>query len=687
MSASNQAIAEPDQLLQDIQYVKVKNNDAIKIIFAEPVRYISHYPTKQSKDISITLDTIDKGQLPSTARTVETLPVSTDNGIPILGVGLVTEDVTRKLLVRFTRPVNFSVAQLSGPTSITIVILKEAVDEEKRISEGVPAIPLGSKGAIKDETVKKYVDAGRRALTLGKNKDAILIFSKVLSMPANKYTQESLELLGVARERNEQIAHAKAIYQQYLKQYPEGEGAERIKQRYADLVAGQLAPREKLKDTVTSTKRDAFKHRLIGTVAQYYYHGENNIEQTSSTADQQLLISQFSLNHRMRSTYTDIRNFIFLDHEHNFIDSESQDPEISSLYSKIKNSKHGLYLTVGRQSAATAGVLGRFDGLYFGYDITDSTKVNLVGGYPVNISDKTKVYTDKVFYGMNIEFNDLWKNWSVAPYILQQEVNGIADREVIGSDFRYFSDTGNFFGTIDYDTLFDEINIYMLRGQYKMTDKSTLLLSLDYRRNPLLEASNALLGDAINNSIEDLKNTLTEDQIIARALDRTGESSTLSVGINNSLTADMQINGNVTYAKQIFKIIDINGNTSEGDDNQIYYNAQLVINRILNHKDTTIFDLRRSDTSIYNETQFSVSHRIPLESKLRIQSRLFLSQRKNDSGEKLDRIKPSINLNYRSNHSVNYMGEFSYEWWKFGGNTINENYERLFINLGYQWLF
>jgi len=681
----NTALAEPDQLLQDIQYIKVKNNNALKIVFSEPVRYISHFPTRQSKDVSITLDTIQKQEPAQQFRTVETIPVSTNGDIPLLGIALITEDVTRKLLVRFTRPVNFSVSQLSGTTSITIVIMEP--ESEKQQSESIAVIPPVSIGAVQDETIKKYVDAGRRALTQGKNKDAIAIFTKILSMPPNKYTQESLELLGVARERNNQIAHAKAVYEQYLKQYPKGEGAERIKQRMADLVAGQLKPTQKLKDTTATTKADEFKHQVIGTFAQYYYHGENDIEQTSSTADQQLLISQLSINHRMRSKTTDIRNFIFIDHEHDFLSSNSENPEISSLYSKIKNSKEGLYLTIGRQSASTAGVLGRFDGLYFGYDLSDSTRINLVGGYPVNISDKTKIYTDKVFYGMNVEFNELWKNWSIAPYVLTQETNGFKDREVVGADFRVFSDSGNFFGTIDYDTLFEEVNIYLMRGQYKVSDKSTVLLSLDHRKNPLLEAGNALIGDTTSTSLEDLQNTLTDDEIIARALDRTGESTTVTLGLNNSLTTDTQINGNITYAEQMFKIIDTVGNTSEGNDHQTYYNIQLVVNKVLNSHDATIFDLRQSDTRVYEETQFSISHRIPLESKLRIQSRIFLSQRENNTGEKLDRIKPSVNLNYHSKHSVNYLGELSYEWWKYGGNTINQDYKRIFINLGYQWLF
>ena len=682
------AMAEPGQLLQDIEYVKVKNQDAIKIIFSTPVRYISHFPKKRSKEVTVIVDTVERQDPSEVQRLVQTLPIPAPNGIPLLGVVLVIEDVTKKLIVRFTEPVDFSVSQISGSTSITVVIKgTDITPPAKQLKEATDVVPKVTTGAVAGEVVKKYMDAGRKALTKGKNTDAIQIFSKVLSMPPNQYTQEALEFLGVARERNNQAAHAKAIYQQYLKLYPEGEGAERVKQRFADLIAGQLTPREKLKPTETAQREKGFEHQFAGTLAQYYYHGENNIDQATNTADQQLLVSQLSLNHRMRSKHTDIRNFIFVDHERDFVEKESEDPEINSLYSKIKNSKYGLYLTAGRQSASTAGVLGKFDGMLFGYDVKDSMRINIVGGYPVDISDKTRIQTEKLFYGINMEFIDYWKNWNVAPYLVQQKVDGIKDREVIGTEIRYFSEKGNLFSIIDYDTLFSELNIFMFRGQYNVTEKSVVLLTLDYRKNPLLESSNALIGDTTNNSIEDLLASLSEDQIIERARDRTGDSSTVSLGINNNLTTDIQLNADVTYAQQSFKIVDMGGNTSGQDDDQTYYSAQLVINRILNHHDTTIFDLRQSQTSVYDETQFSISHRIPLESKLRIQTRLFLSERDNDSGETLKRIRPSVNLNYRSRHSVNYFTEISYEWWSYGGNTVNNDYERLFINLGYQWLF
>ncbi|WP_455209202.1 tetratricopeptide repeat protein [Kaarinaea lacus] len=684
----NVALAESDQLLQDIQYVKVKNQDAVKIIFASPVRYLSHFPSGVSKDVTINIETTrpDDGSLPP--RLVQTLPIPSPNGIPLQGVALVIEETSKQVIVRFTRPVNFSVSQISGATSITIAL--EDSQPVPEIEKELPTLaiqPTEPGAGLEDEIVKKYMDAGHKALTLGKNSDAIQIYTKVLSMPPNKYTQDALELLGVARERSNQLAHAKSIYQQYIKLYPEGDNTDRVKQRLADLLSGQLAPREKLEPTTEMKRITGFSVRNVGNLSQYYYYGKNSIENTSSTADLKLLVSQFSLNNRIRTKNADIQNFIAINHDHDFIQDVSEDAEINSLYSKTKNSKHGIYFTIGRQSAATAGVLGRFDGTLLGYDITNHARFNIFGGYPVDISDKTRIQKEKLFYGVNVEFNDYWKDWSIAPYYLTQEIDGISDREVIGTEFRYFSNKGNFFSTIDYDILYDDLNIFMFRGQVNVTSSSLLLATIDYRKNPLLETSNALIGDTVNSTLEELSNSLTLDEIYQRAFDRTGDSSTYSLGFTHNFSRDVQLNADATYSQQNFKIIDLSGSTTEEKDDQTYYYAQLMINRLLNERDSIIFNLRNTETSIYSENLFSVSHRYPQSQKFILQAQLYLSERDNDSGEVLTRIRPALKMDFRTSYSIQFLLDISYEWWKYGGTTINNDYERLYINVGYRWLF
>ena len=59
---------------------------------------------------------------------------------------------------------------------------------------------------------------------------AISSFNQILLLPPNAYSQEAQELIGLARERNGELAKAKAEYDLYLKLFPDGPGADRVRQ-------------------------------------------------------------------------------------------------------------------------------------------------------------------------------------------------------------------------------------------------------------------------------------------------------------------------------------------------------------------------------------------------------------------------------------------------------------------------
>ena len=82
---------------------------------------------------------------------------------------------------------------------------------------------------------------------------AVRLYTKILQQPDNQYSQDSLEYLGLARERNGQLAQAKMVYRSYLERYPEGEGAARVKQRLAVLLTASKQPREKSGETRTKS--------------------------------------------------------------------------------------------------------------------------------------------------------------------------------------------------------------------------------------------------------------------------------------------------------------------------------------------------------------------------------------------------------------------------------------------------
>ena len=81
------------------------------------------------------------------------------------------------------------------------------------------------------------MNEARRAMTVGELSRAVQLYTKVLQMPPNAHQPDAQEFLALARERNGQIAHAKAEYRRYLDVYADEEGAERVEQRLAALLA------------------------------------------------------------------------------------------------------------------------------------------------------------------------------------------------------------------------------------------------------------------------------------------------------------------------------------------------------------------------------------------------------------------------------------------------------------------
>ena len=82
--------------------------------------------------------------------------------------------------------------------------------------------------------------------------------------------------LVLREKKNDQLAHAKAEYEEYLQRYPSGEGAARVRQRLSALLtAGKAAPPELREGSITGPGK--FVTRLTASLSQYYQRDESTI--------------------------------------------------------------------------------------------------------------------------------------------------------------------------------------------------------------------------------------------------------------------------------------------------------------------------------------------------------------------------------------------------------------------------
>ncbi len=532
-----------------------------------------------------------------------------------------------------------------------------------------------------DKSAEKLFNAGRTALAQGENAKAIDIFTEVLALPPNAYSADAHELLGLALERNKQIDLAKVEYRLYLKQYPDGEGAERVQQRLAILEPG------------AATKLTAAKNRVLpsdyqtyGTIAQNYYHGATKIDSTTSIGgvnpsqatftqtDQSLLVTHADLVTRLRNERYDNRAVFNGDVYTDFLNHDKSGNRVSSAYLELADRGHTALARLGRQSGNSLGVLGRFDGALLGGNFLPLWRADFVVGKPV---DRIAPDSQRLFAGAGLGLGPFLDRWSGNIYAIQQNVDGFVDRRAVGSELRYFDPTHTAFSLLDYDVYFNALNIAMLQGNWQATPATNLNLLLDYRKTPSLQLSNALISNTAS-SIKDLSASLSEQEMKEQARAQTANASTAVVGATHTLSTHLQLGGNVTYTKI--------GDTpvQQGTGNIFTYDTQLIANNVLFRDDVDVLSASYTDARDFQGTGLAMVTRMPLRKKWRVELGVRLYRQDNTIGTQLNRVMPSLKVDYRTARGLTFETEWGYERTHTTGSDIDETTGSTFFMVGWR---
>lgn len=562
------------QVLDRIEIVETPTAAEIHIVFNTRALYLRHTPSESGDLIRIFLDFPDQDRSRRFARELAASPPS--DLVPKFSVTF-PDQATNGLSIRFSKPVRFRISQRDIRSSSRIVI---AVKLDRPASPPPPAvnaplpIPPVSKGPKPPfdipplpsgkDTEKQAADLmklGRAALAAGAHDKAVQIFNALLNLPPNKQSQEGQELVGMARERNGEHRKAKAEYEHYLKAYPDGEGAARVRQRLAALaeVRTPLAQGgRKLPKKIDETQ-------VYGSVYQYYYGGYSQTKITDKTTntttsihnqDQSLLQSAFDVTGRYRKDEYDNKLVVRGTQTYDLLATTDVRRNISRLRALyFEHSSQDSYLIrVGRQPGNSGGVLDfRFDGAWVRYTaVPQFLNINLLAGQPRQFSlDSNYVPDDprnfraeakRYFYGANVDIGPLGEAWSGNAYYLNQMANGVVDRRAVGTEVRYASNGKNAFTLVDYDISYGVLNVAMLNGTW-VTENTTYTFLADHRRTPYLQTTNALFGTP-GASLSTI-NTTNEALLRSQAKAVTATSDLFLAGVLHAVSKDWQLGGDV----------------------------------------------------------------------------------------------------------------------------------------------
>lgn len=557
----------------------------------------------------------------------------------------------------------------------------------------VPAYePMSTPVSLGLDQVDRLMSEARQAMVAGQVSRAVQIYTKVLRAPHHDRHAEALEYLALAREKNGQLAHAKAEYQRYLSLYPGSDGADRVNQRLAALLASdrqlglsQATSRAKPSDGPKPRSSD---WRMQAFLSQYYRRDVNQFSEQDDIVSQSALYSDVNLDVRRRGQRFDFSSRLSAGYRRDFLDEgegTGDDIRVSYAFVDLAHPGSGLRGRIGRQTRNTDGVLGRFDGLNLSYRASDRVSVNTVLGKPV-YSASEGIDTARTFHGASINYGPVLENLNIGLYYIRQNIEGLDDRRAVGTEFRYLGENQSLWGLIDYDLYYEDVGGAFLQGSWRLASRLTIHGSIDQRHSPFLSTGNALIGQPVE-AFSDLLILWTEEEIRQLALDRTPRSDTYTVGISHSLTPRLQFNVDANQTT-IDATPQSGGVAATPQTTYKYYAANLTASSLIKEGDVTIIGLRYTMSDSTKSTALHLDTRIPFGRFLRINPRLRIERREilSDSSNEWS-YTPGIRIQFRWSQKLRIELEAGKLISQRDMTGVDWDRESYFINLGYQAFF
>ena len=529
--------------------------------------------------------------------------------------------------------------------------------------------------------VQFLMEQGRNAMIDAKYKKAIQYYKKAYQLAKGEEKKSALEYLGLARERNSQIAHAKAAYRKYLKDYPTGESSERVKQRLETILTARLKPKKKRVPTEKRKKRET-EWEVFGTLFQFYTNQQNDSDLSGKATVEDSLSTNLSTSARRRSEDYDMRFQFDGSHRYDALNTtDKNDSRLSKLYADITSTKSKLHTRFGRQTSHNYGILGRFDGVILDYPLSNKYKATMSYGYPVRSSRDNSVDTSTNFYGLGLDVNDIFTKWDATFYAIQQTRSGISEREAIGTEARTVSPTHSIFTLLDYDTSYSELNTATVIANWLFgtTSVSTLNLVLDYRQAPTLTTSNALISSS-GGTFEELAASTTEEQLRADAKSNTAAYKTITLSGSTPLSKKYQLNADITVSNLSSTPV------SQGTGNETSYSFQFIGTNVITDNDVSIISVRVSDRSTSETTAYDFNSRIVLNKEWNVRPRFVYENQTQSTGTNRTIFRPSVRVDYRLKRNFRIELNTGYDL-KESKGAVNNQETNFYMSLGYIYDF
>ena len=619
-----------ERVLQAVDAQRTAAGWQIEMRFSTPLRYVRHSPRGKADLVLIEMEAVGLGRAdenPPTER--EALrPFEGEGGPPVLEVATnaTPSGNERVVEIRFRRALAFEVSQGSDLQRLEVRIPESGgAGDPKQVAEAT-----------------RLLAAAGQAMSAGDPGRAAQLYTRVLSLDAPAAQPEAQEMLGLARERNGQRAHARAEYENFLDRFPNDERAPRVRQRLQALTTASAPVQEERRAPTRMSEGPRFDFH--GSLLSYYSRAESFYSE--DIGDQVLDSSWFSdlyLRGRMRTQRYEVEASASGRTRFDFNqDDFGNDSRLSSLLVEASERGTGWWTTIGRQRGDT-GVIGRFDGARLGYRVNDRLGFQVLGGFPLASYSSDGLNTQRFQVGGGSQVLDVASLFDLELYTNYQNEDDLTYRAAIGGELRHLRPGRTIVASFDYDAYFNAVNIAMLLGDFEIRQGLSVNTLIEYRKSPILTLGNALIGQSAS-SVTDLHDSFSASQMKDLAKDRTADSTTFTLGSRYEINDRLDVSGNVT-ASQLSRTSGSGGVASTPSTGfEFTYYAQIASESLLMDRDVSVLGIRVFDGDRYDGYMLQLNGRYPVALNLRLNPILRIEYQNGD--DDFVRTVPRLRLDY-----------------------------------------
>ncbi len=681
-AAADDASDVNGRALQELQVVQLGDGARVSVRFGCPLRYTTHFPARQVTDLRISLVPLP-GCVAAGVDLEGVLQAPAGNAAGLGDARLEPAGSALVLTLSFASPVDVEVRPSPDFLGIDVAVFGRVTLAQPRPQpkKAPPPPPAATRALPSPEVLESQWLEARSTFDAGDYPSAIRLLTRLVEYPDHPRRAEAQELLGLARERNGQLAHARAEYDEYLRHYPDGPAAGRVAQRRDALATLDAKPQV----AAVAGKEGRMNWSVFGGWSQEYRYDSTSVDTGTQSTDftsQSMVITDGDFSMRGRGERFDVQTRVSAGYLYDLLpDGSGSQTRVSIAYGDLADRRLGLSARFGRQSGYSA-VLGTFDGLLLGWKARPTLRLNLVAGSPIDSTTDAYV-ANRQFVSAGASWSGWVEGLEISPYVIDQTYDGFADRRAVGSEVRWFTPGRTIVGLFDYDYDYSVVNMALLLGTFELPGQYTLTGSVDRHKSPYLTTRNALSGQPVE-SLSELVDLFGESAVRSLAEDRTADADTVSISVSHPLGTRFQWTADAS-ATRISDLPASGGvEAIPGTGTEIGLGAQLIGNSLLRSGDVTILGLRVYEGGLARTVSASMSSRFPLWGRLRAGPRLRFDYRTFTEGDQTQWLaSPALRIDWNSRHTTIEF-EAGGEWGSRDLTIDREDSSRYWFSLAYR---